>query len=92
MGAKTALVWVNVLKNSSGATTFKFLGASSLSLGATGAAAGSYWLNLKDIAVGATTVGAFTDAVAALPDFLRWEVTGANAAIQFEIVVYLYDT
>ena len=96
-GAKTALFWLNVLKNTStGTVKVDLVGSSSLSLlgDAGGASPTSYWVNLKQLTVG-TAVGAFTDVAATLPDFLGWQVegiAGASPVFQFEIVVYFYDT
>ncbi len=96
-GAKTALFWVNVLRNTSAdAVKVSLRGSSSLSLldGGGGAAPSSYWLVLKQLSAG-TAVGAFSGVVPTLPDFLGWQVegiTGASPVFQFEAVLYLYDT
>lgn len=90
-GAKSGLVWLNVLKSSSAASTWDILGATGQNLSSS-TGSQSYWITSRQIPVGASTVGAFKGSLTDIPDFLRWSVTGVNAALQFEIVLYLYDT
>ena len=89
-GAKSGLVWVNIPKN--GATaTIDILGASSLTLLDVGS--NSFWKLVGTMTPGASATGAFNVAITTVPDFLKWKCTGTfTQAIQFEIIVYLYDT
>jgi hypothetical protein len=92
-GAKSALVWINVHKNTaSSGITMDILGSSSMTL--PDPSSGSFWKPLitSGISITAGTVGVFTGSVTTVPDFLRWKITIPSNACLFEIVVYLYDT
>ncbi len=94
-GAKSALFWVNVHKNTmtGGSASIDLIGASSLNLLDTGTSS-SFWKTVlgSPISVGFGAVGAFSATTTTVPDFLRWKVTGNNNIVQFEIIAYLYDT
>jgi hypothetical protein len=88
--SEEALIWVNVHKNSSGATVnLEILGSSSTTL--PNPSSSSFWTSLRTISVSAAALGAFSASYSGLPDFLSWKISGLTGAVLFEIVVYLYD-
>lgn len=93
-GWRSAVAWVNVFANgTSGVSTIKFEGVSSLSLPDDTALVRPFWLNITSFTIGTGTVGAFPSATFAPLSFLRWNVSSMTGTpLAFEVVVYLWDT
>ena len=77
---------VNVYRNTSGAgLTFTFLTASHLGL------ANSFWASVGQGMIGAGAVGLVKIKITDLGEWIRFDLSGANAAVDFDIYIDLAD-
>ena len=88
---KAGVVFVNVYRNtSSNPVTFTIQTASSTALRTD--STNPFWLTAGlSGGIGANTAGAVRIAISDLGEWIRWDVTGPNAAVDFDVMVDFYD-
>ncbi len=92
-GAKTVLAWINVLSNNStAAATVDILASSSVTL-PDPLVGNTFWPSVSTITITAGTTGVFKSSViTTVADWAKHKISGLNASICYEIILYLYDT